>query len=79
MSDLVRAVGDHREMPADLIRDGDLWPADHPVVVAHPDWFQTMDGRPLRPSRQTVSRAAAPVEQATAEPGERRVTRRRTP
>jgi hypothetical protein len=79
---LVRAVGDHRHMPADLVRDGDLWPADHPVVAAHPDWFQPLEGADTSPAKAKVEveAAAEPViEQATAEPGERRATRRRTP
>lgn len=76
MSKLVRAVGDHRHMPADLVRDADLWPADHEVVAAHPDWFETLDGKPLKPAARQAARAAAPVEQATAAPGEKRATRR---
>ena len=64
MSQMVRATGNYREMPSTLVREGELWPADDPVVVAHPAWFE-----PVR-----VGRAAPVVEQATAAPGEQRMT-----
>lgn len=69
MSGLVRAVGDFREMPATIVRQDEMWPADHEVVKAHPEWFDLPKKTRARPE-------PAPVEQATAAPGERRTTRR---
>jgi hypothetical protein len=68
---MVRATGDHRAMPAWLVRQDEWWPADHEVVKAHPEWFDL-------PKRQQRAKPAepAPVEQATNAPGEKRTTRR---
>jgi len=75
MTKMVRAKGYFREMPAITVREGDLWDADDPVVAAHPDWFQTLDGKALKTAKP-AARAEPPVEQATAAPGEKRTTRR---
>lgn len=55
------------------VRRGEAWPDDDPVVLAHPDMFTSEPGneRLLRSSQDTITRPA-PVEQATAAPGERR-------
>ena len=62
------------------VRKGSHWPADDPLVQAHPDWFTTnpcyglsWTGEPPREMSQP------PVEQATAAPGERRAVRRSGP
>lgn len=75
MSELVRAKGYFREMPVITVAEGELWDADDPVVKAHPVWFETLEGKPLRPAK-AAARSEAPVEQATAAPGERRNVRR---
>lgn len=49
---------------------GDPWPADDPFVKARPEFFAS------DPPSATVRRTSAPIEQATAAPGERRNTRR---
>jgi hypothetical protein len=66
---MVRAVGDFREMPATIVRQDDMWPADDPVVKAHPEWFDL-------PRKAAEKRAEPVVEQATAAPGEKRNVRR---
>lgn len=50
-----------------VLREGDVWAADDPAVLAHPGLFSDTPPAPNFP-RRTV-RA---VEQATAAPGERR-------
>ena len=52
------------------VAQGDPWHADDPFVRAHPELF---DDQPERVFG-TVEREA-PVERATARPGEKRVTR----
>jgi hypothetical protein len=74
MTKMVRAKGYFREMPVVTVREGELWPADDPVVQAHPDWFESLVK--AKPKPPTAASAAPPVEQATAAPGEKRVTRR---
>jgi hypothetical protein len=49
---------------------GEPWYADHPLVVDNPDSFSD---EPINPKPHGWS---APVEQATAAPGETRTTRR---
>lgn len=67
---MVRAVGEFREMdPPWLVHQDEMWPEDHPVVAAHPEWFDL-------PKRAKQQRAVPAVEQATAAPGEQRRTRR---
>jgi hypothetical protein len=66
---MVRAVGDFREMPATIVRQDELWPEDHPVVRAHPDWFDL-------PKQTRRAEPEKPVEQTTAAPGEKRTVRR---
>jgi hypothetical protein len=68
---MVRATGDHRAMPAWMVRQDEWWPADHEVVREHPEWFDLPKKTRARPAD-----TAPPVEQATAAPGERRPTRR---
>jgi hypothetical protein len=60
------------------VRAGTHWPANDPVVLAQPSLFST-DAR-YGISFSTLPRELAeeaPVEQATANPGELRTTRRR--
>lgn len=47
-----------------IIREGEAWASDDPIVKHHPDLFSDMPAK--------VRRTVAPVEDATAEPGERR-------
>lgn len=51
------------------IAEGDPWYADDPFVIARPELFTD---EPVR----VFGTRPAPVEQATARPGERRTTRR---
>lgn len=46
------------------LRIGDAWPADDPVVQAHPELFSE--------GPTVVKRSQPAVEQATAAPGEKR-------
>jgi len=60
-----------------LVRHGSHWFADDPVVQANPSLFSSDPRFGLTWSGQTPAvMAEPPVEQATAEPGERRQTRR---
>lgn len=53
------------------LAEGDAWPADDEFVKARPEFFAD------EPTKVHHSRGAeAPVEQATARPGEKRATRR---
>lgn len=54
------------------VRAGSHWPADDPVVLAQPSLFSTDSRYGLNFSTPP---AEAPVEQATAAPGERRARR----
>jgi len=61
--------------PTVAITKGEAWDENDPVVRSHPDWFspeppevRTSDGS----YTQATAQRAAPVEQATAAPGERR-------
>lgn len=57
---------------------GQHWPADDPIVRKYPRMF-TEDpaaGLSFSSSPPAEDRAEAPVEQATAAPGEKRATRR---
>lgn len=47
---------------------GEPWDGDDPFVKQRPDLFRDVP--------DTVHRTVAPVEQATAQPGERRMTKR---
>lgn len=47
------------------VNEGEAWAGDDPIVVANPDLFSQ---RPTKVRRSVP----APVEQATAAPGERR-------
>jgi len=70
------------------IHKGQHWPADDPVVRDHPDLFSTdprfgLTFSPNMPPREMayapgehIPDDEVPVEQATANPGERRTTRR---
>jgi hypothetical protein len=67
-----------------LVRKGTHWPADDPLVRAHPQLFTTdpryglsWTGPPPAEMAQAPG-GQPPVEQATAAPGEQRGTRRRT-
>lgn len=53
------------------MREGDVWDADDPFVVARPEFFSAFPPGPNFPRRTQL-----PVEQATAGPGERRTARR---
>jgi hypothetical protein len=47
-----------------IIREGEAWASDDPFVELHPELFTAAPAR--------LRRTVAPVEQATAAPGERR-------
>ncbi len=51
------------------LRANTVWPADDPFVKAHPELFADS---PEVVETSTGARYSAPVEQATAAPGERR-------
>lgn len=53
-----------------VIHEDEAWPADHPIVREFPDAFTDV-------VPESIRRGQAPVEQATAAPGERRNTPRR--
>lgn len=55
------------------IREGEPWDADDPTVIENPDAFTRGPARVRRSAGES-----APVEQATAAPGEKRSTRRST-
>jgi hypothetical protein len=60
-----------------LVRMGSHWPADDPLVLAHPGLF-TADPQPgLSYSERPAELDDAPVESATAAPGEKRAAVRR--
>lgn len=48
-----------------IIRQGDAWDADDPIVVAHPDMFSV----DAKHARSTGAAEQAPVEDKTARPG----------
>jgi hypothetical protein len=52
---------------------GEVWAADDPVVLAHPDHFSKT---PTVQRRSRPVQEARPVESATAGPGEKRATRK---
>jgi hypothetical protein len=58
-----------------MVQKGSHWPADDPVVLAHPEYFSP---DPRFGMSYSVEPAGydAPVEQATAAPGEKRQVRR---
>ncbi len=56
-----------------MVPKGSHWPADDPVVQAHPEAFSSDPRYGLSFSREPAG-YDAPVEQATAAPGERRMT-----
>lgn len=56
------------------VREGTHWPADDPVVLAQPSLFSTDPHYGLNFSAEP--RDEAPVETATARPGEKRNVRR---
>lgn len=58
-----------------FVREGSHWPANDPLVTAHPDLFSTDPASGLMYSRTPAVEEPA-VEQATAAPGERRTVRR---
>lgn len=39
MNDVVYAITTMHVSPGTMLKQGDLYAADHPLVVAHPDWF----------------------------------------
>jgi hypothetical protein len=58
-----------------MVPKGSHWSVDDPVVRAHPDWFSADPRYGLLYSVEPDG-YNAPVEEATAVPGERRNTRR---
>jgi hypothetical protein len=58
------------------VRGGQHWPADDPVVQAAPALFSRDPRFGVSYSNPPAELAEAPVEQATAAPGEKRNTRR---
>jgi hypothetical protein len=64
-----------------VVRKGTHWPADDPVVRQHPDMFSADPRYGLQfseepPGYRDGLPGEAPVEQATAGPGERRNSRK---
>lgn len=57
------------------VQKGTHWPADDPIVAAQPSAFSTDPRYGMLYTREPDG-YNAPVEQATAAPGERRATRR---
>lgn len=41
MNDVVYAVTTMHVSAGTMLRQGELYAADHPLVVAHPDWFSS--------------------------------------
>lgn len=58
-----------------MVQKGSHWPADDPVVRAHPEYFSADARYGLNYSVEPAG-WDAPVEQATKAPGEKRQTRR---
>ncbi len=58
------------------VRKGSHWSADDPIVAEHPELFTTDPRYGLSYTTPPPEMSDPPVEQATAAPGERRVTRR---
>lgn len=73
------ATGTFRHVSPDgvggMVHKGTHWPADDPVVQAHPEAFSPDPRYGLSYSQQPQGWDDPPVEQATAAPGERRMTR----
>jgi len=68
---VVRALFSANITPTLVINAGELWDADDPVVRQHPEWFSDdLDAIARR------TRPAPVMEEATAEPGVRRATRK---
>lgn len=61
-----------------VVHKGSHWPADDPIVRDHPDLFSD-DARYGMSYSVEPDGYDAPVEQATAAPGERRAIRRTEP
>lgn len=57
-----------------IVREGDAYPDDHPMVAEFPGNFCTPDE--WAEQRQRRQPSFGPVEQATKAPGEKRHTRR---
>jgi len=78
--DVVFAV-DTAQVPTEhsglvLVRKGEHWPADDPVVRMMPSLFSADPRYGLHYSAEPAGYGDPPVEQATAAPGERRNVRR---
>ena len=62
-----------------MLNEGELWAADDPFVLARPELFtddlESVTRRSVKPAKAATP-VEAPVEQATAAPGEKRQTRR---
>jgi hypothetical protein len=72
--DIVYATGT-RHVGTGVVHKGSHWPADDPIVRAHPDLFSD-DPRYGLSYTAEPDGWDAPVEQATKAPGEKRATRR---
>ena len=72
--DIVYATGT-RHVGTGMVRKGSHWPADDPVVKAHPDLFSADPRFGLNYSVEPDG-FDAPAETATKAPGEKRQTRR---
>jgi hypothetical protein len=58
-----------------VVQKGSHWPAEDPIVLAHPEVFTTDPRYGMHYSREPAG-YDAPVEQVTAGPGEKRNARR---
>lgn len=54
---------------------GTIYRSDDPLVKDHPDWFTDLDESPFL-ATSVKPEKPAPVEQATAAPGEKRATKK---
>jgi hypothetical protein len=72
--EIVYATGT-RHVGTGVVHKGSHWPADDPVVKAHPDLFSDDPRYGLSYSAQPAD-FDAPAETATKAPGEKRQTRR---
>jgi len=61
-----------------VVEFGTHWPADDPIVAAHPDMFSADPGFGLAYSVPPAELLDPPVEMASAAPGERRAAVRRS-
>ena len=66
----------------EILVEGKVYADDHPLVLARPELFEDADDHLKRTARPTSTAELpwrnAPVERATAAPGEKRTTKRKS-